>query len=68
MRLLGNEYNRSELAGAFGDLGTLIPFLVGYITVANVDPTGVLVSFGLFKIVAGLIFRTHAASWTGPVQ
>jgi hypothetical protein len=58
MRLRGNEYNRSELAGAFGDLGTLIPFLVGYITVARVDPTGVLVAFGLFKIFAGLTFKT----------
>jgi predicted benzoate:H+ symporter BenE len=58
MRLRGNDYNRSELAGAFGDLGTLIPFLVGYITVAHVDPTGVLVAFGLFKIVAGLTFKT----------
>jgi hypothetical protein len=58
MRLRGNEYNRSELAGAFGDLGTLIPFLVGYITVAHVDPTGVLVAFGLFKIFAGLTFKT----------
>jgi hypothetical protein len=58
MRLRGNEYSGSELAGAFGDLGTLIPFLVGYITVAKVDPTGVLVAFGLFKIVAGLAFKT----------
>ena len=29
----GNTYNLRELAGAFGDLGTLIPFLVGYITI-----------------------------------
>jgi hypothetical protein len=58
VRLRGNDYNRSELAGAFGDLGTLIPFLVGYITVAQVNPTGVLVAFGLFKIVAGLTFKT----------
>src|SRR5215470_8652451 len=58
MRRRGNEYNRSELAGAFGDLGTLIPFLVGYITVAHVDATVMLVAFGLFKIVAGLAYRT----------
>ncbi len=29
MRSLGNRYDLNELAGAFGDLGTLIPFLVG---------------------------------------
>ena len=58
MRLWGNEYNRNEFAGAFGDLGTLIPFVVGYITLTKVDPLGILVAFGLFKIFAGLYFRT----------
>jgi hypothetical protein len=29
MRLWGNEYNKMEFAGAFGDLGTFIPFVVG---------------------------------------
>jgi len=47
-----------ELAGAFGDLGTLIPFVVGYITLNRMDPLGILVSFGLFKIFVGLYFRT----------
>ena len=31
----GNAYNLREIAGAFGDLGTLIPFLIGYITISN---------------------------------
>lgn len=58
MRLGGNDYNLQELAGAFGDLGTLIPFLVGYITISNMDPVGVLVGFGLSKIIVGLYFKT----------
>src|SRR2546428_401331 len=58
MRIVGNEYSLREAAGAFGDLGTLIPFIVGYITVAKIDPSGVLVAFGVFKIVAGLTYRT----------
>jgi MFS superfamily sulfate permease-like transporter len=58
MRLWGNEYNKMEFAGAFGDLGTLIPFVVGYITLNKMDPLGILVAFGLFKIFAGLYFRT----------
>ena len=41
----GNIYNTTELAGAFGDLGTLIPFVVGYIVVNKLDPVGILVSF-----------------------
>lgn len=58
MRVGGNTYDLREAAGAFGDLGTLIPFLVGYLTITGMDPVGVLVSFGLFKILAGLYFRT----------
>lgn len=58
MRLFGNDYNKMEFAGAFGDLGTLIPFVVGYITINKMDPLGILVAFGLCKIFAGLYFRT----------
>ena len=58
MRLWGNEYNKMEFAGAFGDLGTLIPFVVGYITLNRMDPLGILVAFGIFKIFVGLYFRT----------
>src|SRR5512139_381331 len=58
MRLWGNEYNKMELAGAFGDLGTLIPFVVGYITLNKMDPLGILIAFGVFKIFVGLYFRT----------
>jgi len=58
MRLWGNEYNKMELAGAFGDLGTLIPFVVGYITLNKMDPLGILIAFGVFKIFVGLYFKT----------
>jgi predicted benzoate:H+ symporter BenE len=58
MRLWGNDYNKMEFAGAFGDLGTLIPFVVGYITLKKMDPLGILVAFGVFKIFVGLYFRT----------
>jgi len=54
----GNRYDRMEWAGAFGDLGTLIPFVVGYITLSGMDPAGILVAFGLFKIIVGLYFKT----------
>jgi predicted benzoate:H+ symporter BenE len=58
MRLWGNEYNRMEFAGAFGDLGTLIPFVAAYITLNKMDPLGILVAFGIFKIFVGLYFKT----------
>ena len=58
MRFLGNEYNRNELAGAFGDLGTFIPFVAAYITINKMDPLGILVAFGVFKIFVGQYFKT----------
>ncbi len=53
-----NRYDRMEWAGAFGDLGTLIPFVVGYIAVLHMDPVGVLLAFGLTKVAVGLFYRT----------
>jgi MFS superfamily sulfate permease-like transporter len=58
VNLGGNRFDRSELAGAFGDLGTLVPFVVGYITIARLDPQGVLLGFGLLALATGLYFRT----------
>ena len=53
-----NVYDVRELAGAFGDLGTLIPFVVGYIVVAKLDPVGILLMLGLAQIGVGLHYRT----------
>ena len=52
-----NRYDRSEWAGAFGDLGTLIPFIIGYISILKFDPLGVLFMFGVFLIVSGFIIE-----------
>ncbi len=54
----GNLYNRMEWAGAFGDIGTFIPFVVAYVTIVGVDPLGLLFMFGISKIAAGLYYRT----------
>jgi len=56
--LLKNRFDKSEWAGAFGDLGTLIPFVVGYITVMKMDPLGVLFTFGVLLIIAGFYYKT----------
>jgi MFS superfamily sulfate permease-like transporter len=58
VRIAGNNFNRSELAGAFGDLGTLVPFVVGYITINGLNPQGVLLGFGLLAVATGFYFRT----------
>ncbi|MBI3045741.1 MAG: sulfate transporter [Betaproteobacteria bacterium] len=52
------HFDRREWAGAFGDLGTLVPFLLAYITIVGIDPAGMLLAFGVAFIAAGLVFRT----------
>ena len=39
-----------------GDLGTLLPFLVGLIVVAGVQPSSILLAFGLSLVIVGLRF------------
>lgn len=53
-----NLYNRMEWAGAFGDVGTLIPFVVAYITIVKVPPLGLLFMFGITLLASGLYYRT----------
>ncbi len=53
-----NRFDLAELAGAFGDLGTLIPFAVAYVSILKMDPAGLLLGFGATLIAAGLYYRT----------
>ncbi|MDA8194590.1 MAG: putative sulfate/molybdate transporter [Thermaerobacter sp.] len=56
--LPGNRYGVSEWAGAFGDIGTLIPFVLAYVTVLHINPVGVLFSFAVAYIVVGMVYKT----------
>ena len=53
-----NRFDRAEWAGAFGDLGTLIPFVVAYISLLGLEPFGILFAFGVSLIAVGLYYRT----------
>lgn len=53
-----NRFNLSEWSGAFGDLGTLIPFLAAYISVLHMNPNGILIAFGISLIAIGWIYKT----------
>lgn len=53
-----NRYGLNEWAGAFGDLGTLLPFLLAYLAVLHLDPAGLLFGFGVSMLVCGLVYRT----------
>ncbi len=51
------RFDRLELAGSFGDLGTLLPIVVGMILINKLSPTTVFLAFGLFYIFTGYYYR-----------
>ena len=51
------RFDRNEVSGAFGDLGTSLPLIVGMIAAARLDATSVLVVFGVLQIATGLLYR-----------
>jgi hypothetical protein len=51
------RFDRNELAGAFGDVGTDVPLLIGVALAAQLDGTSLLVMFGVMQILSGLAYR-----------
>jgi SulP family sulfate permease len=51
------RFDRIELAGAFGDLGTLLPIVVAMIFINKLSPSSVFLAFGLFYLVSGYYYR-----------
>ncbi len=50
------RFDRLELAGSLGDLGTLLPFAIGMVMINGLNPSALLLTTGLFYILAGLYF------------
>src|SRR6056297_1501840 len=57
------QFNRMELAGSLGDLGTLLPIAIAMILVNGLSPLGLFFSIGIFYIASGVYFGV-----TVPVQ
>src|SRR5262249_46092369 len=53
----GIRFDRNELAGAFGDIGTDLPLIVGMILVAGLDAASVLIMYGAMQLLTGLLYR-----------
>lgn len=56
-------FNRMELAGSLGDLGTLLPLAIGMIMINGLDPTGLFFVVGAFYVLSGMYYGV-----TVPVQ
>jgi xanthine/uracil/vitamin C permease (AzgA family) len=50
------RFDRNELSGAFGDMGTDFPLVAGMILAAGLNPAGVLTLFGGMQILTGLLY------------
>ena len=50
------KFNRNELSGAFGDIGTDLPLIIGMLLATDFEITNVLILFGAMQIVTGLIY------------
>ncbi len=59
--LASYRFNRMEFAGSLGDLGTLLPLVIGMVAVNQVSSTAVFYTVGIFYIVSGCYFRVPIA-------
>lgn len=50
------RFDRHELAGAFGDIGTDLPLIAGILLATGLDPAGVFIAFGLAQIASGVLY------------
>ncbi|MEE9550740.1 MAG: putative sulfate/molybdate transporter [Candidatus Binatia bacterium] len=51
------RFDRNELSGAFGDIGTDMPLIVGMILASSLDSASVLIMFGAMQILTGFTYR-----------
>jgi SulP family sulfate permease len=57
------RFDRLELAGALGDLGTLLPIAIAMVLFNGLNPLGLFLSIGVFYILSGMYYGI-----TVPVQ
>jgi MFS superfamily sulfate permease-like transporter len=50
------RFDRHELAGAFGDIGTDLPLLIALIATCGLDAASVCIMFGLLQIATGVLY------------
>lgn len=50
------HFNRNELAGSFGDIGTDLPLIIGMIIVSGIDSTSTFIIYGILQIFSGIYY------------
>lgn len=54
MKALNIKFNRNELSGAFGDMGTSLPLIIGILAVSGINAASALIMFGAMQIFTGI--------------
>jgi hypothetical protein len=57
MKVGSYEFSLKEFAGALGDFGPLNPFILGYIAVLGLNPTGIFLAMGITNIIIGVVYN-----------
>ena len=50
------RFDRNELSGSFGDIGTDLPLIIGMILVSGIDSASTLIIYGLLQILSGIYY------------
>ena len=50
------HFNRNELAGAFGDIGTDLPLVIGMILASGLDSASVLITYGAMQLLTAITY------------
>lgn len=50
------RFNRNELSGSFGDIGTDLPLIVGMVVACKLDPASSFLMFGILQIMTGIAY------------
>ncbi len=50
------RFNRNELSGSFGDIGTDLPLIVGMVVACGLDPASSFLMFGIMQILTGIVY------------
>lgn len=50
------SFDRNELSGSYGDIGTDLPLIIGMVMVCNLDPASSFIMFGIMQIITGLAY------------
>ena len=56
-KIKAKKFTIRELGGSFGDWGTLIPFIIGYISILGINPAGIFLCLGITNIVLGIRYN-----------